>query len=546
MPTHSVFNIVEPLSNYNLYTSDMVLQAAMQREGGGEWTAQATALGEKLGSEEVIQWGFTADQNPPVLKTHDRAGRRSDSVDYHPAYHSLMDLSVSNGLHSLPWEGKGKGAHVARAAMFFLVAQNELGHGCPISMTCSVVPVLQRNPTIHQEWAPRITRHYDPRLLPASQKRGVIFGMAMTEKQGGSDVRANTTKAEHHGDHYLLTGHKFFCSAPMSDAFCVLAQAPGGLSCFLVPRFLPDGTKNKLYFQRLKNKLGNKANASSEVEYDQTSAFLIGEEGRGVPTIIDMVNHTRLDCVIGAAALMRSALVQAVHHARSRSAFGKSLLQQPLMQNVLTDLSLEVEAATALAMRLARSFEGQTEAEQALKRMATPLAKYWLCKRVTPQVVEALECLGGGGYVEESVLPRLFRESPLYSIWEGSGNVICLDVLRALMKNPVSFDAVLSEIALGFGVDSRLNVHIEGIKDLAVRVGKLSAESLEWEARRLVETLALGLQGSLLVRNSPEAVWSAWCRARLGEGGRTFGTLPSGVESRVILDRAFGNHPDNP
>ncbi len=436
MPTHEVQNQVPPLVGYNLFGGDRVLREAVVREGGAWIEERALKLGASLGGEEAIGWGFDANNNPPVLHTHDSRGQRIDEVRFHPAWHDLMRLSVENGVHNLPWAEPRSGAHVARGTLMYLVGQNEAGHSCPISMTYAAVPSLRVQTELADVWVPRIaSTAYDMRFLPADQKRGVLIGMAMTEKQGGSDVRANTSRAVAAGQggpggEYRLTGHKWFCSAPMCDAFLVLAQAPGGLSCFLLPRWTPDGERNRFYLQRLKNKLGNRSNASSEIEFDGALATLIGEEGRGVRTIVEMVNHTRLDCTLGSAGLVRQAVVQAVHHARHRSAFGKLLVDQPLMQNVLADLCLESEAATILALRLARAYDSQDEAEARFRRIATAVGKYWLCKRGPAHVGEALECLGGNGFVEDSMMPRLFRESPLNSIWEGSGNVICLDVLR--------------------------------------------------------------------------------------------------------------------
>lgn len=540
--THVVYNVVENLENYNLFAQDPVLQANLQANGGAAYTEACQRFGQKVGSEEAIRWGFEADANTPVLRTYDRRGRRQDIAEYHPAYHALMTLSLSEGLHSLACEAQAApGVHVGRAALFYMAAQNELGHGCPISMTWSVIPVLRREPALRALWEPKITRHYDPRVIPANEKIGVIFGMAMTEKQGGSDVRANSTRAvpvagAGRAQEYLLTGHKWFCSAPNSDAFCVLAQAEGGLSCFLVPRFRPDGSKNNLMFQRLKNKLGNRANASSEVEYDQTSGWLMGEEGRGVATIIEMVNHTRLDCAIGASALMRAGLVQALHHSRHRAAFGQTLQAHPLMQNVLGELALESEAALSLVLRLARSFDraNQDAHEAAFRRIATPIAKYWLCKRVVPQVAEALECLGGGGYVEESLMPRLHRESPLYSIWEGSGNVICLDVLRAMARSPESIDALRVELAKVQGIDSRYDQAVAQVFEA------LQGPQAEGQARMIVEQLAILLQSALLLKNTPENVAIPWLATRLGgEGGRCFGTLPAWVRSDALMARAW-------
>src|SRR5262249_54211056 len=450
--------------------------------------------------------------------------------------------AVENQVHNLPWSESRPGAHVARAALLMLSAQNEAGHGCPISMTYAAVPALKKmQPELYEQWLPLIlSKSYDRRFRPISQKSGALIGMGMTEKQGGSDVRANITVAvpvEHSGpgNEYRITGHKWFCSAPMNDAFLVLAQAAGGLSCFFLPRWTADGIRNKFYFQRLKNKLGNRSNASSEVEFDGATAWLIGEEGRGVPTIIEMVNHTRLDCTISSSALMRQALVQALHHARHRSAFGRKLGEQPLMQNVLADLAIESEAATTLTMRLARAYDAAESDidEDIFRRIATAVAKYWVCKRTPAHVVECLECLGGNGYVEDSIMPRLFRESPLNSIWEGSGNVICLDVLRAMRSEPKSIEALVAEIDLAKGSNRALDAAAQKLKD------RLSSQSLnEAEARRLVERMALTLQGSLLVRNAPNAVAEAFCASRLGgDWGQAFGTL-SNADTAFILNRA--------
>ncbi len=541
MPTHEVQNQVPPLVGYNLFSTDRALIEATEREGAAWVTEQARQLGQILGGEEAIQWGFDANDNPPVLHTHDARGERRDEVRFHPAWHSLMRLSVSFGLHCLPWSDTRGGAHAARAALFLLVGQNEAGHSCPISMTYAAVPVLRRQPQLASEWEPRITStEYDPRFLPAAEKSGVLVGMAMTEKQGGSDVRANTSRAVPAGRggpgaEYRLTGHKWFCSAPMCDAFLVLAHAPGGLSCFLLPRWMPDGTRNHFFLQRLKNKLGNRSNASSEIEFDSAFATLVGEEGRGVRTIVEMVNHTRLDCTLGAAALMRQAVAQATHHTRHRAAFGRLLSDQPLMQNVLADLCLESEAATVLAMRLARAYDSPQESEARFRRIATAVAKYWACKRAPAHACEALECLGGNGYVEESIMPRLVRESPLNSIWEGSGNVICLDVLRAIGNEPGTIEALLTEIDLGRGADPRCDAYSSS---LHAEWKPLAAEPRQ--ARRLVERLALALQGSLMVRFAPPAVADAFCASRLAtDAGRAFGTLPSSVNFTAIIERAW-------
>jgi putative acyl-CoA dehydrogenase len=544
--TQETLNQAPPLTNYNLFLSDECLAQSVRREGG-EWAMQRLEdLGRLLGTEEVQRWGFDANEIGPVLHTHDRYGRRRDEVVFHPSWHNLMRTSVEHRLHSLPWVERRSGTHVARAAMLMLTAQNEAGHTCPISMTFSAVAALQAEPELAGEWESKILApRYDPRFLPAQEKSGVLVGMAMTEKQGGSDVRANTTQAEKTAGsgQYLITGHKWFCSAPMCDAFLILAQAPKGLSCFLLPRWTPSGDKNRLHIQRLKNKLGNRSNASSEVEFGGAWARLVGEEGRGVSTIIEMVHHTRLDCAIAAAALMRQGLVQAVHHACHRRVFGKPLVEQPLMRNVLADLAVESEAATLFMIRLAGSFDRRSSdpLERAFCRVATAIAKYWLCKRAPVHVNEALECLGGNGYVEESILPRLYREAPLYSIWEGSGNVICLDVLRALARDPEAGEALIQEVESGRGSDPRLDAYLAAVKsDLALHLKK-NGEG-ESQARRLTEQLALALEAILLVRHSPPAFAEAFVGSRLsGDHGYTFGTLAAGVDIDAILRLPVGH-----
>ena len=538
-------NQVPPLTGYNLFLSDATLVKAVARESAGWAQGQISELGGRLGTEAAQRWGFDANESAPVLHTHDRYGNRRDEVVFHPSWHELMRTSVENRLHSLPWIEKRAGAHLARAVLMMLAAQNEAGHTCPISMTFSAVAALRAEPDLAHEWEPRILSSvYDPKFAPAEEKAGVLVGMGMTEKQGGSDVRANTTRAERISSsrEYLMTGHKWFCSAPMCDAFLILAQTSKGLSCFLLPRWTPTGERNKFHIQRLKNKLGNRSNASSEVEFAQAWAHLVGEEGRGVQTIIEMVNHTRLDCAIAAAALMRQALVQAVHHARHRRAFGKLLIEQPLMRNVLADLTLESEAATLLMVRLAASFDNRegNDRERAFCRIATAIAKYWLCKRSPVHVGEALECLGGNGYVEESIMPRLYREAPLYSIWEGSGNVICLDVLRALAKEPATIEALIQEFKSTAGADKRLDAHIAGIQDQFK--GKANNGSphghgvAEYAARELTEKLALALQASLLVRHGLPELAEAFIASRLaGQHGQNFGTLPTEANIDAIL-----------
>jgi putative acyl-CoA dehydrogenase len=552
----AVPNQVPPLTDYNLFLSDRTLVQALEREGAGWAHGLITEFGRLLGTEEAQRWGFDANENKPVLHTHDRTGSRRDEVLFHPAWHNLMRTSVANRLHCLPWEKAAAargGAHVARAALMMLAVQNEAGHTCPISMTFSAVAAFRSEPALAAEWEPRIlSASYDPRFISATQKSGVLLGMGMTEKQGGSDVRANTTSAERIGNsrEYLITGHKWFCSAPMCDAFLILAQAPKGLSCFLLPRWTPAGERNAFHIQRLKDKLGNRSNASSEVEFAQAWAHLVGEEGRGIQTIIEMVNHTRLDCSIAAAGLMRQALVQAFHHARHRHAFGKLLIEQPLMRNVLADLAIESEAATLLMVRLAHAFDAResNDRERAFCRIATAIAKYWLCKRSPVQVGEALECLGGNGYVEESIMPRLYREAPLYSIWEGSGNVMCLDVLRALSKDPATLDALMAELQSTAGADKRLDYFVAAIQErFAAKAGNGAQQDVnDYAARELTEKLALALQASLVVRHSSSAVADAFIASRLaGQHGNAFGTLTTFADTDKVLEPCFVDGPDD-
>lgn len=540
--THTVTNQVPPLVGYDVFSGDRALAEGLERHAApevlDEARAELSALGLAAGSARVQEWGTRANENPPKLRTHDRYGHRIDEVEFHPAWHQLLDGAVSAGLTDA-W-GRPDG-HLRRAAGFFVWTQAEAGNGCPLSMTHAAVPALRTDPALAAEWEPRLTSHrYEPGLRPAAEKAGALFGMGMTEKQGGSDVRANTTAAtplDADGE-YLLTGHKWFCSAPMCDGFLVLAQAPAGLTCFLVPRVLPDGTRNVFLIQRLKDKLGNRSNASAEVEFDGTWACRVGEEGRGVRTIIEMVAATRVDCVVGSAALMRQSVAQAVHHAAHRRAFGGELIDKPLMRNVLADLALESEAATTLALRLAAAQDAVqstgSAAEGAFLRLAVPTAKYWVTKRCTPVAAEALECLGGNGYVEESGMPRLLRESPLNSIWEGSGNVQALDVLRALQREPEALNAFLQEVGRARGADHRLDA---AIKDLLTELADL--DGIEARARRLVERMALVLQGSLLVRWAPSAVADAFCASRLGgDWGTAFGTLPHTLDLESVVTRA--------
>ncbi len=525
-----------PLVDYNLFEADAPLREALEREGGSWAQDLVRELGQLAGTEEAIGWGFQANANPPQLRTHDRFGNRIDEVEFHPAWHRLMQVAIGHGLHALPWREPRAGAHAARAAAFYVWSQVEGGHGCPVSMSYAVIPALRTQRELVERWEPLITSlDYDPGLRPPASKRGVLFGMAMTERQGGSDVRANTTRAEPIGDgEYSLTGSKWFCSAPMCDAFLVLAQARGGLSCFLLPRVLDDGSRNQFHIQRLKDKLGNRSNASAEIELDGAWAVIVGEEGRGVRTIIEMVNHTRLDCVIGSASLMRQAVAQAAHHTAHRSAFGRLLSEQPLMINVLADIAVESEATTMLMMRLAGAFDRASDpAESHFKRLALAVAKYWTCKRGINVVAEALECHGGNGYVEESILPRLYREAPLNSIWEGSGNVNALDVLRAMEREPESVTAFIDEAEQGRGSDKRLDQSLDALhRELSNGVPD------EGQARRLVEKMATALEASLLVRYGDPAVGDAFCASRLSsDGGRSFGTLPKGLDLNSIVER---------
>ncbi|MEV7466843.1 acyl-CoA dehydrogenase family protein [Streptomyces kronopolitis] len=537
--THTVTNQPPPLVGYNVFATDPALTEGIARHVGAarldEVRAELDTLGRAAGSAQARQWGEQANAHPPVLHTHDRYGHRIDEVEFHPAWHRLLGHAVTAGLTGAWTRPDG---HVRRTAGFLVWTQAEAGHGCPLSMTHAAVPALRAEPELAAEWEPLLTsRIYDRELRPAAGKGGALAGMAMTEKQGGSDVRSLTTRAEPLAapGEYLLTGHKWFCSAPMSDAFLVLARAPGGLTCFLLPRVLPDGSRNALRIQRLKDKLGNRSNASAEVEFDGgTWARRVGEEGRGVATILEMVAATRLDCVTASAALMRQAVAQATHHTAHREAFGRRLTDQPLMRNVLADLALESEAATTLALRLAAAYDGGTEQDRHFLRLSVPAAKYWVTKRCTPLVAEALECLGGNGYVEESGLPLLLREAPVNSIWEGAGNVQALDVLRALRREPEALNAFLTEIGAARGADHRLD---RAIRAMLTELADL--EGIEARARRLVERMATVLQGSLLVRHAPPEVADAFCASRLGgDAGAAFGTLPHTLDLAAVVARA--------
>ena len=526
-----------PLADYNLFSTDRALLDSLERAAPAIDRTELLQLGALAGDGGTIELGFDANRNSPELRTHDRFGERIDEVHFHPAYHALMCVAVTSGLHAAPWLDESPHAHLRRAVKFFAWSQVEGGHLCPISMTYAAVPALEHAPALASQWIGKLAaRAYDPRLVPIAEKQAAICGMAMTERQGGSDVRGNQTRAQRTGEdgEYRLEGHKWFCSAPMSDAFLVLAQAERGLSCFLVPRVLSDGTRNPFAIVRLKDKLGNRSNASSEVEFHGTHAWLVGEEGRGIATIVEMINGTRLDCIIGSAALLRASLAQAVHHAMHRRAFGALLVDHPLMQNVLADLALESEAATALFIRLARAADEAPHSAQAtaLKRIGTAVGKYYVCKRAPAFVAEALECLGGNGYVEESIMPRLYREAPLNSIWEGSGNINALDVLRVVQKQPAAVEALFAELEPATH-DPRIAQAVRKLRD------DIADEDVEWRARALVERMATLWQASLLLESAPNYVSDGFIASRIGtDGGRTIGTLPIKTALRAIVDRA--------
>ena len=536
--THVVTNQVPPFADYNPATSPVLMEALI-REGGQWGVDEVTELGAISGGATAQRWGELADRNRPVLHTHDRYGHRVDEIEYDPAYHELMRTAIAHGLHAAPWADERPGAHVVRAAKMG-VWTPEPGHVCPISMTYAVVPALRHNPELAGVYEPLLrSREYDPELKVPATKVGITAGMSMTEKQGGSDVRAGTTRAVACGDgSYTITGHKWFTSAAMSDVYLVLAQAPGGLTCFFLPRVLPDGSRNRMFIQRLKDKLGNHANASSEIEYDGALAWPVGEEGRGVPTIIEMVNLTRLDCTLGSATSMRQGLAMAIHHVQHRKAFGAYLIDQPLMRNVIADLAVEAEAATIVAMRMAGATDAASrgdERETLLRRIGLAASKYWVCKRATPHAGEAMECLGGNGYAEESGMPRLYREAPLMGIWEGSGNVSALDTLRAMATRPECVEVLFGELATTAGQDPRLDAHVEGL-----RSSLADAATIEYRARKVAEDISLALQASLLVRHGHPAVTDAFMASRMaGDWGGAFGTLPAGLDLGPVIERAM-------
>ncbi|MGI8921401.1 MAG: acyl-CoA dehydrogenase family protein [Solirubrobacteraceae bacterium] len=520
--THEVLNQPPRLEPLNLFEADLALREGLERELGGWGADRVRELGALAGAQETREHMWRAEHNEPRLRTHDRYGHRIDEVELDPSWHWLLRVAVERELHSLPWGDPQPGGHVVRAALFHLWSQASGGVMCPVSMTYAAIPALR-------DGAPELAAQWEPRLTLADYERGALAGMAMTEKQGGSDVRANTTRADALGDgSYELWGHKWFCSYPPCDVFLVLAQARAGLSCFLIER------GPGMEFQRLKDKLGTRSLPSSEVEFSGIRGQLIGEEGRGIPAIIRMVNHTRLDCLIGAAAGMRRGVIEAVHHARYRHAFGAPLIEQPAMLNVLSDLAIESEAATTTAMRIARSYDDD---DAPFRRFATAVMKYWTCKRAPAHAAEALECLGGNGFVEDSGMPQLYRDSPLGSIWEGSGNVSALDVLRAMVKEPDGLPAFIAECELAGGADARLDAHLGRLRNSLASL--LDAADPQFVARRVVEDLAVALQASLLVRHAPAVVADAFCAGRLGDGGRVYGTLPAGVDARAMIDRAL-------
>ncbi len=539
--THQVTNVSHELVGTNLYLQDAALQEAVAREGAAWAQGDLEAFGQLAGAADYLALGAQANRYGPELETHDRFGNRVDLVSFHPAYHALMKTAIEHGLHSSPWTHPRPGAHVARAAHTYLHTQVDAGHGCPITMTFAAVPSLRSTPELARLWEPKITsRIYDPRNVPDAAKQGLTIGMAMTEKQGGSDVRANTTRAHlvgqgGPGEAYELVGHKYFVSAPMSDAFLVLAQAPGGLSCFLLPRWRPDGSKNPMQLQRLKRKMGNVSNASSETELRGALAWAVGDEGRGVRTIIEMVAMTRFDCMVGASAGQRAAVSQALHHCATRSAFGKVLNQQPLMQNVLADLVLEHEGSLALTLRIARALDHRDDPhEDLLVRLCTAVGKYWICKRTPNHAYESMECIGGSGVMEDSPMPRLFRESPVNAIWEGSGNVQCLDVLRAMQKTPAVVDAFFREVAKARGANAHLDRWVT-----ALHAEFVDLADAQYRARDIVDRLALAIQAALLVQHAPATVADGFCASRLAPGGhRNYGTLPRGVDCAAIIKRA--------
>jgi putative acyl-CoA dehydrogenase len=539
LPTHEVTNQPPPLEGYNAYEQDRALVEALHREGAGWAEARARELGGLVGSERLQQLARQANRYPPELRTHDRVGNRIDVVEYHPAYHELMGLAFGAEVHALAWTERRPGAHVARAVLSLLWNQGENGVGCPTGMAFGSVPALRHEPDIATEWQPKVlSACYDPRPISVADKTGATIGETLTEKQAGSDLRAVTTRAlpRGRGGEYELIGHKWFCSAPMSDAFFTLAQTTKGPTCFFVPRLLPDGTRTRIFLQRLKDKCGNRSNASAELELDKTWARMVGEDGHGIRVVLEMSHLTRFDFAVGSAGIMRQALTQALHHAHYRTTFRHALVDQPLMRNVLADLAIESEAATIFTMRLARAYDEspREEGERLLARLTTPIAKYWICKRTPVFVAEALECLGGNGYVEEGVMPRLYREAPLNGIWEGVANMVCLDVFRAVQREPESLSAFLAHVKEARGADRRLDAFVSRLERELTDLTEHETRS-----RRVVEMMALVAQGALVVQHSPPAVADAFCASRLGgDWGQAFGTLPTGLALDEIIQRA--------
>ena len=538
LPTHEVFNMPPHMGDQDLWGDDRALRHWTLQQGGAGHTDHLADVGRLTGLDNTFELANQANRHGPELQAYDRHGMRINAVEFHPAYHDLMDLAVSNKVHNFAWHNEGNAGHLGQSVLTYMFSQPEGGVMCPMAMTYSVVPSLRMAPAIADEWVPRIlSTRYDRRDIPVTEKTGATIGMFMTEKQGGSDVRANTTMARPDGEGYLLTGHKFFCSAPMCDAFLVLANTEGmGISCFLVPRWRPDGSRNNLFIQRMKDKLGNKSNASTEMEFDDTWGVMVGDEGRGIRTIIEMVTGNRLYCAMSSAGIMRQALVQALHHTTHRSAFQKRLIQQPLMQNVLADMAIEVEAALALGLRVAQAMDSMDDPpEAALARIGTAVAKYWNTKRCPSLVVEALECHGGPGYVEESIMPRLYREAPLNSIWEGSGNVMGLDVLRAIGREPEAILAFMAEVEQARGNHPNLDRAIDDLRDELA-----NSDGIEGRMRMITEMMALTLQGALLTSQGNSAVADAFCASRLAPRYRgAFGTLPKGLDLDTILSRAL-------
>ncbi|WP_226662761.1 acyl-CoA dehydrogenase family protein [Microbulbifer aggregans] len=534
--THTVFNQPKPLSGHNLYAGDAALRDAVIHNGGHWAEDDLQRYGEVCGRPEMIERGYLANEHKPQFESHDRVGNRIDQVNYHPSYHQLMQLALSEGLHSSPWTHPKPGAHVVRAAKYYLHCQLEAGHGCPVTMTFASVPSIRLNPKLAEEWLPKITdRGYDPSNRPFTEKSALTIGMGMTEKQGGSDVRANTTTATPMGNgSYELVGHKWFTSAPMCDAFLMLAQTDVGLSCFLVPRWRPDGTKNPIQVQRLKNKAGNVSNASSEIEMRGALGWLVGEEGRGVPAIIEMVSATRFDCMIGSSGGQRQATLQAIYHASQRNAFGITLIDQPLMQNVLADLQLEVEGSVALTMRMAQAFDHlEDETQQLLMRLGTAVGKYWICKRTPHHAYEAMECLGGNGVIENFITARLYRDAPINAIWEGSGNIQALDVLRAIAKTPAVIENWYNELEQSKGNDLRYDHALTHLKSTLS-----GTDDIEYRARHIVDQMALTMQAHLLMQGSSSAVAEGFIASRLGSRGAcNTGTLPQHVDVKTIIAR---------